>query len=67
MNTKERPEISTRQAPLAQLERSLIDEFVLARGYDPLSPNGAGAAPDASVRAYIGEARRGRGEVASHR
>jgi hypothetical protein len=36
MNTKERPESATRPAPLAQLEQALIDEFVRARGYDPL-------------------------------
>ena len=32
----ERREISVLQAPLGQLERALIDEFVRARGYDLL-------------------------------
>ena len=32
----ERSEISPVEAPLGQLERALIDEFVRARGYDPL-------------------------------
>jgi hypothetical protein len=31
----ERAEPSRLQAPLSQLERALIDEFVRARGYDP--------------------------------
>jgi hypothetical protein len=34
MNIKPR-ELPGRQAPLGQLERSLIDEFVRARGFDP--------------------------------
>lgn len=32
----ERQETSALQPPLGQLERALIDEFVRARGYDPL-------------------------------
>lgn len=32
----ERSEISPVEAPLGELERALIDEFVRARGYDPL-------------------------------
>ena len=32
----ERLGISPRQPPLGQLERALIDEFMRARGYDPL-------------------------------
>lgn len=32
----ERAERSPLQAPLGQLERALIDEFVRGRGYDPL-------------------------------
>ena len=36
MSTQERREVSTLQAPLSQLERAFIDEFVRARGYDPL-------------------------------
>lgn len=31
----ERDDVSPLQAPLGQLERALIDEFVRARGYDP--------------------------------
>ncbi len=33
--TAERVETSPLQAPLGQLERALIDEFVRGRGYDP--------------------------------
>ena len=33
----EQPERPVLQAPLGQLERALIDEYVRARGYDPLS------------------------------
>lgn len=36
MSTQERSERSTLQAPLSQLERALIDEFVRAQGYDPI-------------------------------
>jgi hypothetical protein len=32
----ERADTSALQPPLGQLERALIDEFVRARGYDPL-------------------------------
>ena len=32
----ERAETSAVQSPLGQLERALIEEFVRARGYDPL-------------------------------
>lgn len=34
--TAEHPETSALPPPLGQLERALIDEFVRARGYDPL-------------------------------
>ena len=33
--TAERPEMPHLEAPLAQLERALIDAFVRSRGYDP--------------------------------
>ena len=33
----EQPERPVLQAPLGQLERALIDEYVRARGYDPLT------------------------------
>jgi hypothetical protein len=35
MSDIKQPETPAIQAPLSQLERSLIDEFVRARGYDP--------------------------------
>ena len=41
------------EAPLAQLERSLIDEFVRRRGYDPGS---LGALADADRHALLTEA-----------
>lgn len=34
--SEERVQPSPLQAPLSQLERTLIDEFVRAQGYDPL-------------------------------
>jgi hypothetical protein len=33
---RDRSEISRVEAPLGELERALIDEFVRAQGYDPL-------------------------------
>lgn len=32
----DRPDTPPVESPLAQLERAMIDEFVRARGYDPL-------------------------------
>lgn len=49
----EQPETRPLEAPLGQLERALIDEFVRARGYDPLKLK---EVPDEERRALLKEA-----------
>lgn len=51
--TRERPDVAPIQAPLGELERTLIEEFLRAHGYDPLQLS---ALPDAGREALLSEA-----------